>query len=138
MLYTIGHSTVDLYTMDLPYLSKHLDFDFLEWDLIESFNIIRATLAPLRLTRWQMFRYMIASLFRGMSTLFLVLLGVGSLTLLAFLSQMSSRRNTAEKLGIPVVGGSKQHKLDFKAAVEEGKRLVRTDTTTTACWSDTL
>jgi hypothetical protein len=104
--------------------SKYLAFAFLDWDIFESIEIIRATLAPLRLTRWQMFKYLVASLFRGMSTLSLVLLALGSFASVVFVLNSVSERDPVEKLGIPIVGGSKQHKLDFKEAVEEGKKLV--------------
>jgi hypothetical protein len=104
--------------------SHYLNFEFLDWDIIESIRIIRATLAPLRLTRWQMFKYMVASLFRGMHTFSVILLALGSFVFLAFLLTWVKGRDPIEKVGIPVVGGSKQHKLDFKQAVEEGRKLV--------------
>ncbi|RMZ71754.1 cytochrome P450 oxidoreductase [Pyrenophora seminiperda CCB06] len=48
---------------------------------------------------------------------------LGSFAFLAFLFTWGRGRDPIEKVGIPVVGGSKQHKLDFKQAVEEGRRL---------------
>jgi hypothetical protein len=101
-----------------------MGFEFMDWDIIESIQIIRATLAPLRLTRWQMFKYMVTSIFRDMRTFPMILLALGSFVVLAFLLTWAKGRDPVERIGLPVVGGSKQHKLDFKEAVEEGRRLV--------------
>jgi hypothetical protein len=109
----------------LDFLSKVLGSEIREWDLIESYMIIRATLAPLRLTRWQMFKHMLASIMRGVSILTLVGLVLIFLGMIVVTLQIFANRSSVEKLGVPIVGSSRDNKFDFQKAVEAGKRMVR-------------
>ncbi|PYH42431.1 cytochrome P450 [Aspergillus saccharolyticus JOP 1030-1] len=92
----------------------------LDFDIIEQFTIIRQTLAPLQLSRWQLFKLMIASILRSMSTVSLVVSGVTALIPILLVWKFWRGQNELENLGIPLVGGSKQHQKDFKQLVEEG------------------
>jgi hypothetical protein len=72
-----------------------------------------------------MFKHMVASIVRGLSMvtligLFLILIGTVVVAL-----QISTNRSRVEKLGIPVVGSSRDKNFDFQKAVEAGKRMVR-------------
>lgn len=96
----------------------------LDFDLLEQIAVIRQTLSPLRLTRWQMFRLMVASIVRTMPTFTLSLIALGSLGLIVHVWSTFTRSNYLKRLGLPILGGSKQHRLDFKQLVEEGKKKV--------------
>ncbi|CAG8960280.1 hypothetical protein HYFRA_00012800 [Hymenoscyphus fraxineus] len=95
---------------------------FLDFDILEQFTIIRQSLAPLRLSRWQMFKFMIAHVYRETGPVTIFLLSSGLMLLITYTSKAIMARKEME-LAIPVLGGSKQHKLDFKQLVEEGRRL---------------
>jgi len=100
-------------------IQKMLDFD-----ILEQITIIRQTLAPLRLTRWQMFKSVVSSVFRKMPTIaFLLSLSVG-FAFVYILWKALNRPKDVEKLGMPILGGSKQHRNDFASIVEEGRRKV--------------
>jgi hypothetical protein len=96
----------------------------LDLDILEQIAIIRQTLAPLRLSRWQMFKFMVAHVYRQSHPVTIVLFFSVILLLVFFILRAFTGEKGIENLGIPIVGGSKQHKLDFKQLVEEGKRLV--------------
>ncbi|KAE8373287.1 cytochrome P450 oxidoreductase GliF [Aspergillus bertholletiae] len=98
-----------------------MDFKLLDFDVLEQIAIIRQTLAPLRLTRWQMLQLMVASIFRDLSWSAIVLLGC-SILVTGYLSwRMWMGPSELDRLGLPVLGGSRQHRRDFKQIVEEGK-----------------
>jgi hypothetical protein len=98
-----------------------MDFK-LDFDILEQISIIRQTLAPLRLTRWEMFQLMVASIFRDLSRSAIVLLGCGILAIVYLAWRTWKRPSEIDRLGLPVLGGSRQHRRDFKQIVEEGKR----------------
>ncbi|MCJ1261275.1 hypothetical protein MMC22_001139 [Lobaria immixta] len=95
-------------------------FNMLEYDLFEQFTIIRQSLAPLRLTKWQMTKSMVAHLVRQLSTLGMILTAVGALIVGMFLWNFFTRPKSLEQLKLPIVGGSYQHKLDFQQTLDEG------------------
>ncbi|PWY76063.1 cytochrome P450 oxidoreductase GliF [Aspergillus sclerotioniger CBS 115572] len=92
----------------------------LDFDLLEQITIIRQTLAPLQLSRWQLFKLMIASILRSTSTLVLVLSAITALIPVLLVWRLWTGNSELDRLGIPRVGGSKQHRKDFRRLVEEG------------------
>lgn len=99
-------------------------FNILEYDLFEQFTIIRQSLAPLRLTKWQMTKSMVAHLVRQLSTLGMILTAIGASIVGMFLWNFFTRPKSLEQLKLPIVGGSYQHKLDFQQTLDEGATKV--------------
>ena len=93
-------------------------------DAAESILIIRQTLRPLRLTKWQMAKLLGGQVLREVSPTILFLVGVAVSFLGYSLWRLLFRKKPEDQLGLPVVGGSKGHKRDFKEVIEEGARKV--------------
>ena len=93
-------------------------------DIFESILIIRQSLKPLRLTRWQLAKLLVAQVCRQTSPSVLLLASTTVLLLGYFLWAFLFSRKVEDHLGLPVVGGSGQHKFDFQQVVEEGARKV--------------
>ena len=94
----------------------------LDFDIKEQYLVIRQALAPLRLTRWQITKLLVAQIFRQISRVQLALLSIPILLSTALVLHYFLRPKT--KLDLPLVGGTKDHTHDFQAVVEEGRRLV--------------
>ena len=93
-------------------------------DVFESILIIRQSLRPLRLTKWQLTKLFIAQAYRQTSPFVLFLAGSIVLLLGYSLWTFLFVRKLEDRLGLPVVGGSRQHKLDFQQIVEEAVQKV--------------
>jgi hypothetical protein len=93
-------------------------------DILEQFQVIRGSLAPLRLSRWQMTKMFAAHLNRDYPFVFksFVLLWVAFV--LWVLSVLTSPKRLEKKVKLPVLGGSRTLKHDFLKIIQEGKRLV--------------
>ncbi|KAL9122670.1 MAG: hypothetical protein Q9187_000775 [Circinaria calcarea] len=100
---------------------EHLLFKVLEYDVFEQFAIIRQSLAPVRLTKWQITKFLAAHFLRQLSTLTLVLAASGALIVGLFtVWRFFMQPKTLKQLNLPIVGGSKQHKLDFQQILDQG------------------
>ena len=91
---------------------------------VENIGIIRETIAPIRLSRWQLTKSFLAELWRdaGLFTrIASVLLGV---TILAMILDRLIRPKSLETLGIPVGGSSSGTKMNFQQMLEDSKAKV--------------
>lgn len=109
-----------LYHLTLFYISTARRYS----QFTENIGIIRTTLAPIRLSRWQLTKLFLAEIWRdaGIFTrIFLVLL---TITITATILDRLIRPRSLEKLGIPLGGSSKGRKADFQQMLEESKLQV--------------
>lgn len=116
--------SVDFQTRLRSFNTTKMFYKMLDFDILEQITIIRQTLAPLRLTRWQMFKSVMASVYRTMPAFVFLIFLSGGLLLSYFLFRAFTGPKDIEKLGLPILGGSKQHRYDFAQIVEEGRRKV--------------
>ena len=91
---------------------------------VENLGIIRSTIAPIRLSRWQLTRLFLAQIWRDASFVTRVLMVVVILTISTILLDRLLRPQSLEALGIPVGGSSKGMKMDFQQMLEHCKLKV--------------
>lgn len=91
----------------------------------ENVGIMRATLASIRLTRWQLVKLVLAQLWRDaglVSRVFSLLLAV---VVTAVLLDRWTRPKSLKFLGIPIGGSSSGSKMDFQTMLEDCQSRVR-------------
>lgn len=90
-------------------------------ELLEHYHVVRQTLAPLRLTRWQITKLLAAQVWRdsGLLGRSILMTTIGFL-LLVLVSRLT-RPRSLRKLGIPYAAksGSPWFRLDFKQVLED-------------------
>lgn len=91
--------------------------------IIEPYLVIRQSLAPLKLSRWQLTKIMARTAFDGLPSGTLIVLAALSLALLVAVLRIKSQERTRSKEipGLPVVKRNHLHYLDI---VREGRELV--------------
>ena len=92
--------------------------------LVENIGIIRQTIAPIRLSRWQLTQLFLAELWRdaGLFTRIVSVLLV--VTISAMILDRLIRPKSLETLGIPVGGSSSGTKMNFQQMLEDSKAKV--------------
>ncbi len=91
---------------------------------VENVNIIRTTLAPIRLSWWQLTRLLLAQFWRDRGAAArITLILLMSLTAAVLLDRLI-RPPTLEALGIPLGGSSTRTKVDFQTMLEASKSKV--------------
>ncbi|KAI6354004.1 hypothetical protein MCOR25_008788 [Pyricularia grisea] len=90
--------------------------------IIEPYLVIRQSLAPLKLSRWQLTKIMARTAFDGLPSGTLIVLAALSLALLVAVLRIKSQERTRSKEipGLPVVKRNHLHYLDI---VREGREL---------------
>jgi len=100
----------------------HGMFSSIQSNIIEPYLVMRQSLAPLKLSRWQLTKIMARTAFEGLPSGSFVLLA--ALALLLVVVRFESKKSTVSKEipGLPLVKRNHTHFLDI---VREGRELVR-------------
>lgn len=91
---------------------------------VENVWIMRATLAPIRLTRWQLVKLILAQLWRDAGLVSRVFSLILAVVVIAVLLDRWTRAKSLEALGIPIGGSSSGSKIDFQTMLENCKSKV--------------
>ena len=93
-------------------------------NFVENIGIIRTTIAPIRLSRWQLTKLFLGQIWRDAGFLTWILLVLLMVTVSALILDRLIRPQSLEALGIPVGGSSKGTKMDFQQMLEDCKSKV--------------
>ena len=93
-------------------------------EILEHYQVVRQTFAPLRLSRWQLMQLVAAQLWREASSVAkTIAIATGVLLLLSIISRVT-RPRSLRRLGIPPAVKAKSGRLDFKQVLEDTARTV--------------
>ncbi|GJD05339.1 cytochrome P450 oxidoreductase GliF [Colletotrichum higginsianum] len=96
-------------------------------EILEHYQVIRQTFAPLRLSRWQLMRLLASQLWREASPVAKTVGVAAVLLLLVSIVAWMTRPPSLRRLGIPPAIKSKSGRLDFKEVLEDTAKM-RPDT----------
>ncbi|KAK2051502.1 cytochrome P450 oxidoreductase GliF [Colletotrichum caudatum] len=88
-------------------------------EVLESYQVIRQTFAPLRLSRWQLIRLLVAQLCREASPVAKTVVVATALLVLVSIISWLTRPPSLRRLNIPPAVKSKSGKMDFEEVLEE-------------------
>ena len=92
---------------------------------VENIGIIGATIAPIRLSRWQLTKLFLAQIWRDAGLFMRTVSVLLVVTIFAMMLDRLIRPKSLETLGIPVGGSSKGTKMNFQQMLEDSKAKVR-------------
>ena len=92
---------------------------------VENIGIIGTTIAPIRLSRWQLTKLFLAQIWRDAGLFMRTVSVLLVVTLFAMMLDRLIRPKSLETLGIPVGGSSKGTKMNFQQMLEDSKAKVR-------------
>ena len=92
---------------------------------LENLGIMRATLAPIRLTRWQLIKLMIAQLWRDAGLVSRIFSLISVVVVIAVLLDRWTTPKSLQALGIPIGGSSSGSRMDFQTMLENCRSKVR-------------
>ena len=93
--------------------------------LVENIGIIGATIAPIRLSRWQLTKLFLAQIWREAGCFIRTVSVLLVVTVFAMMLDRLIRPKSLETLRIPVGGSSKGTKMNFQQMLEDSKAKVR-------------
>ena len=91
---------------------------------MENIGIIGSTIAPIRLSRWQLTRLFLAQIWREAGLFTRIVLVLLAVTVSAMILDRLIRPKSLETLGIPVGGSSKGTKMNFQQMLQDSKAKV--------------
>ena len=91
---------------------------------VENVDIIGSTLAPIRLSRWQLTKSFLAQIWREAGLFTRIVLILFAVTVSAMILDRWIRPKSLETLGIPVGGSSKGTKMNFQQMLQDSKAKV--------------
>ena len=91
---------------------------------VENIGIIGSTLAPIRLSRWQLTKLFLAQIWREAGLLARIVLVLLAVTVSAITLDRLIRPKSLETLGIPVGGSSTARRMDFSQVLRDSKAKV--------------
>lgn len=94
-------------------------------EIIEHYQVVRQTFAPLRLSRWQLMKLLAAQVWREASSAAKTIIIATSVLLLLSIIARITRPRSLRRLGIPPAVKSKSGRLNFKQILEDTAKRVR-------------
>ena len=91
---------------------------------VENIGIIRSTLTPIRLSRWQLTKLFLAQIWRDADLFTRIVLVLCAVMVSAMILDRLMRPKSLETLGIPVGGSSKGTRINFQQMLQDSKAKV--------------